>query len=774
MVPLHPRPKTIAPRIRLLFLSLLSCVAFLLAHPLSAQEERTVRGRVLDAAAGAPLEGATVVVVDTETPQGTFSDRSGGFQLRVPAGAVRLLATRLGFAPETLTIAPKQPTVTFRLDTAPFTIDPIAVTAERSFSAASSSAIRELDIRLRPRESSQELLRLAPGLVIAQHGGGGKPEQIFLRGFDADHGTDVAISVDGTPVNLVSHAHGQGYADLHFLLPEVVERAEVRKGPFAAQDGDFATAGAVAFRTRDRLPQGVVEVRGGSFGNARALALLPLGGDATKPGGYVAAAVHTTRGPFEHPDDYRRFNVFGKWTAPVSPDAELFASASGFGGRWNASGQVPERTVESGLIGRFGAIDPSEGGFTERYEAGVGLRSRSGGERRWEARAYAVRYRLDLFSNFTFFLNDTIRGDGIEQVDDRTLAGFHTTYGRVASYFGRTTHWSAGVGGRADFADIALYHQRERERERLGVRVDSRIRQGHLFTWAQQELPLSERVRLQLGLRGDLFRFGVHDRLEGQPSELPRGSGTAWRGIVSPKANLAVELSPSTTLFANLGSGFHSNHARDVILANRTEEVLPRAVSAELGSRHTRTWGSVAASIWALDLESELIYVGDEGVTEPSGRTRRVGVDLEGRMHLLPWLWADADVNLSRGRFLDESEGANRIPLAPTVTSTGGLTLRDLGPVGGGLRYRHIGSRAADETASVIARGSTLWELFGTWQISRLSVVLAVDNLLNATWNDAQFASTSRLPGEPADGITELHFTPGAPRSLQVGVEYRF
>lgn len=197
-----------------------------------------------------------------------------------------------------------------------------------------------------------------PGVVIAQHAGGGKAEQIFARGFDADHGTDVAISVDGTPVNMVSHAHGQGYADLHFLIPEVVPRVEVRKGPFDARDGDHATAAAVEFRTLDRLPAGVGIARVGSFRTGHVTALVPIGGSASQPGGYVAAAAHTSDGPCDAPQDYRRYNLFGKWTMPVTRDAELVASASGFGARWDASGQIPERAVAA--IGRFGAIDPTE------------------------------------------------------------------------------------------------------------------------------------------------------------------------------------------------------------------------------------------------------------------------------------------------------------------------------------------------------------------------------------------------------------------------------
>lgn len=614
---------------------------------------------------------------------------------------------------------------------------------------------------------------MVPGLVIAQHAGGGKAEQIFLRGFDADHGTDVAVSVDGTPVNMVSHAHGQGYADLHFLIPEVVSEVEVRKGPYDVRDGDFATAGAVAFRTLDRLdiPRPVVEARGGSFGTARSLLLLPLGGGAERAGGYVAATGHVSNGPVELPQRYRRGNLFARWTVPLGRDVGLVATASGFGARWNASGQIPERAVAGGLISRFGAVDPSEGGRTDREEVSVELRSRTGGAASWDARLFVAHYGLTLFSNFTFFLTDSVNGDGIGQRDDRVFAGLRAAYQRAHDMFGRPGAMDVGVGTRLDQADVSLF--RQSQRAFLGSRVDARVGQALLFAWAREAVTLSARVRLEVGLRGDLFRFGVRDRLLGVDSTLPRGSGTRWNGLVSPKASIAVDVGAGTRLYANAAGGFHSNDARDVVLAGASDRVLPRAWGAELGARRTWRTGSVAAALWGLTLQSQLLWVGDEGVTEASGRSRRLGLDLEGRLRLLPWLWADADLNLARSRFVDEPSGADRVPLAPTLTATGGLTARGAGPLSGAIRLRHVARRPADETGAVMARGSTQVEAFGSWHASRFDVQVAVDNLFDVAWNEAQFATTSRLRGEPA-AVTDLHFTPGAPRTIQVSVAYAF
>jgi hypothetical protein len=242
---------------------------------------------------------------------------------------------------------------------------------------------------------------------------------------------------------------------------------------------------------------------------------------------------------------------------------------------------------------------------------------------------------------------------------------------------------------------------------------------------------------------------------------------------VSPKGSLAVEIDPALTLFVNAGVGFHSNDARAVVRATSTDDALPRALGYELGARRTWSGGTLAMALWGLDLTSELVWSGDGGTTEPSGRSRRTGVDLEGRVRLLPWLWGDADVNLSRGRLLDAPRGADRVPLAPTITTTGGLTTTEIRGVGSGVRWRHVGERAAIEDNSIRARGHVLAEAFASLRVGSTTLRVAVDNLFNAQWNEAQFATTSRLRGEPGP-VTELHYTPGAPRTLTLGIERRF
>lgn len=738
--------------------------------PLVAQSTREVHGTVLGTGDGAPLHGASVHRIGSTGPAAIANDH-GRFAITVPASDVQLVAVRLGFAPDTMLVPADRSEVTFNLHEAPLELDPLVVAAEPAYSAASSTTIRELDLALRPVASAQQLLPLVPGLFIAQHAGGGKAEQIFLRGFDADHGTDVAINVDGTPVNMVSHAHGQGYADLHYLIPEVVEQMNVRKGPYAAQDGDLATAGAVEFRTKDRL-LGKAEVRGGSFETGRVLALVPFGGDATRFGGYAAGAYSQTNGPFIAPQNFHAGNGMVRMTAPLGRNTRLTFTGSGYGASWEASGQIPSRAVNDGTTLRFGAVDATEGGNTHRYEASVAIGGEGSGGSQWSARVFGVNYYLNLFSNFTFFLVDSTNGDGIEQRDDRMLYGALGSYARPTRYGSVRGNLALGVTLRMDNAEVALFNQVARTR--LNTRIANNINQQNGAVWARQNLALGKRVTLQLGLRGDLFHFNVSPDNSFPPGAEPPASGTSTLGRISPKANLTYEAARYTTLYANFGMGFHSNDARDVVTASNEAALLPRATGTELGVRQSWKGGSVAVAGWALWIESELAFVGDEGVTELIGPSRRIGLDIEARQQILPWLWADLDLNFAHGVLTDEPEGANEIPLAPRFTCVAGISVRNLGPVGGGVRVKHMGSRPAIEDASVTALGFTVTQLFATVDIGHAQVFANVDNLFNVEWNEAQFATTSRLQGEPNGGITDLNFTPGAPIAVVAGFRWIF
>ena len=786
---------------------LLACVVLFLlclpALPAYAQSATgRIVGRVTDAATGEPLPGATVLLVGTQT--GAVADGDGDYFLdAVPAGLMEVRASLVGYAPLQVEVQ-VEPGATARvlltMEAAPIGLDEVLAVADRPYSAASSRSLRAFDIRTRPARSTQDLLRLAPGLVVAQHAGGGKAEQIFLRGFDADHGTDVALYVDGIPVNNVSHGHGQGYADLHHVIPETVEAIDVYKGPYFPAFGNLATAGAVAFKTRDHLEASSVRAEVGGFGTAGLTGLVRIPTPAAHPSAYAAGSFYTSDGPFEEPQQFRRFNVFGKVHAHPSAASTLALDVAGYGAAWDASGQVPERAVQSGLISRFGAIDALEGGTTGHQHANVRYGVDGPDGQRLDVQAYGVRYDFKLFSNFTFFLENPEQGDMIEQTDERVTYGVASTYRaphRLPVGIGTVT---AGAGFRADDVSVSLWQSPNRVRETS--LVDADIQERNFFLWGQEEWVASRWLRVLAGLRADYFTFDVEDRFSAvadAPGGLPHASGFAQSTVISPKGSVVLSPFQQLDVFVNAGVGFHSNDAREVVIAQQirtlraagTDDdalaaqnfdpaqagtpVLPRAVGGEVGTR-VRLLGdrvTVGAALWRLDLDREFVFVGDAGTTELSGRTRRLGVDLDARVALLSWLAADADVTLSRGRFLDEPAGADEIPLAPRVTFTGGLTVQRESGLEGSLRVRAVGDRPANETDTITAEGFAIVDLQATLPVGPLAFTLALENALDEAWNEAQFATESRLPGE-AESVDELHYTPGNPRNVRLGVTYRF
>lgn len=481
-------------------------------------------------------------------------------------------------------------------------------------------------------------------------------------------------------------------------------------------------------------------------------------------------------------------------------------SLGAFSSGWDASGQIPQRAVNQGLISRFGTLDDLEGGTTSRQNLNVNYTTTTS-DAEFLVQAYASRYTFKLFSNFTFFLDDPVQGDMIEQTDHRTLVGLNSTYRFRRDLHGIVAHTTAGGGFRSDDAAVGLW--KSPHRIRTAQHVDADIFERNLYLWLQQEFIFSAMWRLQVGLRGDYFTFDVEDHLDTRPTnatDLPHASGNHQQSIISPKVNLVFSPGSHTDLYLNVGSGFHSNDARNVVIAERIKdletvllrqglsateieqtllarnfdppqrgiETLPRALGGEVGIRkHLSDHAVVSVAAWGMRLEEELVFVGDAGTTEISGATQRVGFDLEGRVQLAPWLWADADISLSEGRFVDEPDGIDHVPLAPRVTSTGGITVKHPGGMESSLRYRHIGDRPANESNTVTAEGYTLINLHVGYRIGAVKLFGAIENLLDTAWNEAQFDTASRLQGE-LGAVSEIHFTPGNPRNIQLGVNYRF
>jgi len=641
---------------------------------------------------------------------------------------------------------------------------PVVVTAPPPVAASSELLIPGKDFELLPHGRPADILRLVPGLIMSQHQGGGKAEQYMLRGFDADHGTDVALFVDGMPVNLRTHAHGQGYADLHFLIPETIKQVDAFKGPYYVEYGDFATAGAIDFVTLDTVPENLVEAAGGSFGTQRYLTLLAPTRDRVKT--LFALEAYTSDGPFDRPQDYKRLNVFAKASATLGDGIDGSIWASYLRSSWFGSGQIPARAVRAGLIDRFGSIDNSEGGRTERASVNGQIRFKPSEADLVTVRAWGQYYSLDLFSNFTFFLDDPANGDGIKQTDrDRLVGGLDTRYEHRGTVLGVPVQSMAGVQYRVDRARVILGTQADRHL--LARTQDVSVVEQSVSPMVKLDLALLPWLRVVTGARGDIFHYDVRNNLSGSAERL---DGNQTRAVPSVKANLVLGPWHETEFFTNFGTGFHSNDARAVILDPRLP-ALPQARGYEFGVRSKiLPRVEVSATYWALDLKSELVFAGDDGTTEARGPSHRQGWEVTTRIRLLDWLTWSGNVTLTDSAF----DNGQAIPLAPRMTARADLTARLPWGLSASAAMRYVSNRYADESRQQIARGYTLFDLSARYRYKNLEAFLSVENLANAEWREAQFFFESRLPGEPAGGVPDIHYTPGNPRTFLGGLALRF
>ncbi len=788
---------------------LLGMVLVLLFLPAAAHTPGSIKGKIINAQTGKPIPFVNIII--EKSLMGTTSDLNGNFVLNgIDAGRYTLAFSHIGFKAQKSDVqveSGKTVRLIVKLQPAAFNMEDLVITARRPFSIASSQAIRNIDLELRPVKSSQDLLKLVPGLIIAQHAGGGKAEQIFLRGFDCDHGTDVNISVDGIPVNMVSHAHGQGYADLHFLIPELVGDLSIYKGPYFARFGDFATAGAIAFTTKDVLRSNSFHLEIGMFNTLKTTLLVQTGKGSIRQNGILAAQYYTTDGPFENPQDLKRLNVFGKYFINITPQSRLTFQADAFNSAWNASGQVPDRVVKAGIIGRFGALDPMEGGSTSREDFSLSFKQIQGNHT-YRIQAYLTHYSFKLFSDFTYYLEDPVNGDMIEQNESRWLSGLKINYNTHKKIKSAIVLNTFGAGFRNDAIQSALWHSPNRIR--MNAFSNAGINQANLFVWAQSKIVFNIHWRLELGLRGDYITYDVDDHLGNANDTLsngrPHASGYAQQAMLNPKFNVVYSPSAQVDIYMNAGTGFHSNDARNVIFTQKAKEIeqvklregwseqkiadwlkkhnfdpqqqftgtMPRAYGAETGIRAELFKRlNVGVAVWYMYLDKEFVYAGDGGYSELSNPTQRLGLDFEGRMKISDWLWADADITLARGRINGLPKGSNYIPLAPEFTLTGGLTMAGFHGFDVSLRTIHIGSRPANESNTVTALGYTLVNCGVSYHLKRYTFSVTIENLLNTEWNEAQFDTESRMKWEK-EPVDELHFTPGNPFNIKIGASVRF
>jgi outer membrane receptor protein involved in Fe transport len=782
----------------------------ILAFPVYAHDAGNVRGNVSDAKNGIPLVGVVIQIKGSLI--GTTSDINGKFELKnIQIGNYDLVFSLLGYKAIIQNIEIKEnvtDTLSITLEESVIEIKGVTIEGSRPVSAASSKEIMALDMKLKPFRTSQDMLFMVPGLYIAQHQGGGLAEQIFLRGFDCDHGTDVSVNVDGMPVNMVTHAHGQGYADLHFLISETVDEMEVNKGPYLANIGDFYTAGAVNFKTKDILNSNLVKIEAGQFNTQKYTVMYQIENGGTEQNGYLAIQYHHSDGPFINPENFQRMNVFGKYFFQLTNNSRLTFSASGFSSGWNASGQIPERAVKQGIIGRFGSLDNPEGGLTDRKNINIQYKVLSASGSEFEVNSFFTQYNFKLWSDFSYFLEDTVNGDMIEQNEHRSMQGVNVVGKFATSWFGLKQFNKIGGGYRGDLIDVQLWHSPNRIR--MNNFTYDEIDEQNLNCWYQQEFIFSPKVRMVWGVRNDFFTFSKDDKagseLDSVNNGLPHASGTYYKSIFCPKVNLIISPVQNLDVFLNFGQGFHSNDARDVVIGAKVAELsntwkniglsndeidsrlfkynfdpamrnigtLPKATAGEIGIK-SKLLGRLHLSlaVWYLYLEKEFVYSGDGGVTELSDPTQRLGIDLEGRLQIKSWLWADIDVSSAKATIRNLPNGQNYVPLAPTLTASGGISVVREHGFSGSLRFRYLSNRPANEDNSVVALGHTLF--FGNleYNYGHFTFAINAENLLNSEWNEAQFATETRLKNEK-NSVTELCFTPGNPRNFQVSVSYKF
>lgn len=628
------------------------------------------------------------------------------------------------------------------------------------------NTISKIDLTTQPVFSSQDLLRKVPGLFIGQHAGGGKAEQIFLRGFDIDHGTDINISTDGMPVNMVSHAHGQGYADLHFLIPETISNIDFDKGPYFADKGDLTTAGYVAFSTKETLDKSTIGLDIGQYNTYRLLGMLNLLNNGNQSA-YFASEYLFTDNYFDAPQNFSRINLFAKYSSKLDNGDSFSVSASHFTSKWDASGQIPLRAVEDGQISFYGAIDPTEGGNTTRSNFILQHTKVIDGSSSIKSNAYLSHYGFELYSNFTFYLNDPVNGDQIRQKEGRILGGFNSEYQKLWNVGDGKIAYKLGTGLRSDQTnDSELSHTVNRTTvlEQLSL---GDISQANVFGYTSADYTVGNWL-INAGLRYDYFKFGYENEL------IETYNNTVVnKGILSPKLNFVYTPTDKVQFFLKSGKGFHSNDTR-VVVSQQGRKILPAAYSSDLGT----VWKPfpnviINSAIWVLYLEQEFVYVGDEAVVEPSGKTFRKGADLGLRWQLAPWLFFNSDFTYTHARSTESPTGEDYIPLAPITTLTAGLSVKDLKGFSGSVRSRMLGNRPADESYSVTAKGYMVTDATISYRLGGVSLGANIDNIFNVKWKETLFLTQSRLYNETSP-VEEIHFTAGTPFNARLMMRYTF
>ena len=635
---------------------------------------------------------------------------------------------------------------------------------------ANQGLVTRSQLEARTVYRSGEVLEAVPGLVVSQHSGEGKANQFYLRGFNLDHGTDLRTTVDGMLVNQRSHAHGQGWTDVNFLIPELTNLLEYRKGPFFAAEGDFSSAGAVNVRYANTLAQGIASVGLGQNGYARTfLAASPQLGDGNL---LYALELFRNDGPFTVGDDFRKRNAVLRYSQGAQ-DNGFNLTLMAYEASWHATDQIPQRAVDAGSLGRFDGVDQTDGGQASRYSlSGEWRRSTERGSSK--VNAYIARTHLDLFSNFTYFLDDPVNGDQFAQPDRRTSMGINASHTWPSTSLGRSSETTVGIQFQNDVIDNELYNSVARQR--TSTTRSDHIVQGSFGAYLENTTQWTEKFRTVAGLRADIYRFDV-------TSSDPVNSGGASDAMLSPKLNLIFGPWRKTEFYASAGTGFHSNDARGTTISidpktgATADKVSPlvRSRGLELGIRSELVAGLQSSlSVYQLDLDSELLFVGDAGTTEAGRPSRRIGVEFSNYYKPNRWLTIDADIAFAQARFRDPNPAGDRIPGAVEGVASLALAVDKLGPYFGALQLRYFGPRPLIEDNSVRSQSTaTLNGRIGYKISPKLKIELEGFNLTDRKDSAIDYYYASRLKGESTT-VDDIHFHPIESRSFRLTLTANF
>jgi TonB dependent receptor/TonB-dependent Receptor Plug Domain len=647
-------------------------------------------------------------------------------------------------------------------------------TAIRQIGVADSAnvgTVTQKQLEARTYYRPGELLESTPGLIVSQHSGEGKANQFYLRGFNLDHGTDLRTTVDGMIVNQRSHGHGQGWTDLNFVIPELATGLRYKKGPYYASEGDFSSAGAVELAYADKLPKGIANAALGQNGYRR---FLLANSTAAADGNalFAVEALHND-GPFTRPDDYRKLNGVLRYSQGDRANGWHIA-AMGYSAKWNSTDQIPLRAVQAGELGRFDLIDATDGGNSHRYSLSGDWR-RSDENSSTEVAAHVTHWKLNLFSNFTYFLDNPEQGDQFAQPDKRTVTAMNARHTWAQTGLGQGSENQVGLQLQNDNIFNALLSTQARQT--IGTTRRDHIVQSSAGLWLDNTTRWTDGFRTVAGLRADHCRFDVR-------SDREENSGKRGASIFSPKLNLIFGPWAKNEFYVNWGQGFHSNDARGTVIkvdpkTNETvDPVTPlvRSKGFELGLRTSPLPGlQTSLSLYQLNFDSELIFVGDAGTTAAGRPSKRIGFELANYYKLDEWLTVDADLAFARARFTGEAPEGNRIPGAVEGVASLALSLDNLGPWFGSFQFRYFGPRPLLEDNSVRSKASALINARLGYKISpKVLLELEVFNLSNRKVSSIDYYYTSRLPGEPAEGVTDTHFHPTESRNFRLALNASF